>query len=107
MPEVINNELIIRVVDKGINALGENSAQLLWTLLEKDYGINKNEIPENLPVFLEALQRIFGLGYSFLDSILQTLLQQSTGENLKGCKSFAQCVAELRNKTPAEIQEKK
>jgi hypothetical protein len=106
MPEVINDDLIIRIVDKGINSLGENSAQLLWSLLEKDYGINKTKIPENLPVFLEALQKIFGLGYSFLDSILQTLLQQSTGENLKVYKSFAQCVAELRNKETAPIQEK-
>jgi hypothetical protein len=106
MPEVISDELIIQIVEKGINSLGDNSAQLLWSLLEKDYGINKTKIPQNLPGFLETLQKIFGLGYNFLDSILQTLLQQSIGENLKVYKSFAQCVAELRKKQTAPIQEK-
>ena len=103
MPETISDELIIRIVNKGINTLGENSAQLLWSLLEKEYGLSKNKIPENLPTFLEALRKTFGLGYSFLDSILQTLLQQATGENLKEYKSFAQCVTDLRNKATAPI----
>jgi hypothetical protein len=106
MPEVINDDLIIRIVNKGINTLGENSAQLLWSLVEKNYGLSKNKIPENLPAFLEALQNTFGLGYSFLDSILQTLLQQAIGENLKEYKNFAQCVTDLRNKTTAPIYEK-
>ncbi len=65
MAEVINDELIIRIVDKGINSLGDNSAQLLWSLLEKDYGLNKNKIPENLPAFLETLQKIFGQATAF------------------------------------------
>ena len=106
MPEIITDELILRIIDKGINTLGENSAQLLWSLLEKDYGLNKNKIPENLPAFSDALQKTFGLGYSFLDSILRTLLEQSTGENLKENKSFAQCVTDLRNKTTSPNYEK-
>jgi hypothetical protein len=104
MPEVISDELMIRIIDKGINTLGENSARLLWSLLENDYGLSKNEIVKNLPAFLEALQKTFGLGYSFLDSILLTLLKQSTGEPLEECKSFSQYVAERHNKTLLDIQ---
>jgi hypothetical protein len=104
MPEVISDDLMIRIIDKGINTLGENSSRLLWSLLQNDYGLSKDEITKNLPAFLEALQKTFGLGYNFLDAILLTLLKQSTSESLEGYKSFSQYVAEWRNKTPLDIQ---
>jgi hypothetical protein len=106
LPKTINDELIIEVVVKAINALGNNSAEMLWSILENDYGLVKNKIPENLPALMEALQKTFGLGYNFIDLLFQTLLQQLTGESLEN-KSFIQCVTELQKKADTESQKEK
>jgi hypothetical protein len=94
LSQTINNEIIIEVVVKAINALGKNSAQMLWSILESDYGLTKDKIPQNLPELMIALQKTFGLGYNFIDLLFQTLLQQSTGQSFEK-KNFIECVAEL------------
>ena len=96
--------MIILIVDKGINSLGNNSSQVLWSTLEKEYAIRKNQVPEKLPEFVETLQKVFGTSYHFLDLLFQTLLQQSTGTNLEGHGSFLQSVTELKNKATLETQ---
>jgi hypothetical protein len=103
LPETISDEIIIEVVAKAINSIGKNSSQMLWSILENDYGITKNKIPENLPALMDALQKIFGLGYNFIDLLFRTLLQQFTGESFEN-KSFIQCVIELQNNANSKSQ---
>jgi len=54
-----------------------------------------------IKAFEEALQKLFGLGYIFLESLFLKHLHNATGEDLQGCKTFADCVRSLRMKAEA------
>ena len=69
---------------------------MVFSMLEQDYGFNKENITKDLTAFLAVLQSIFGLGYSFLDSIFVSLLEKATGEKFEDGGDFAECVSYLR-----------
>jgi hypothetical protein len=94
----INNGLILSIIEKGLDSLGDNSKKAIWCCLENDYGFSRTSIPENLETFQSVLEKIFGLGYSFLDALFRKYLQDATGENLQGYESFVESVQALRFK---------
>ena len=91
-----NNATILEVIDKGLDALGKSPKQAIWILLEQDFNVNRNELPENIREFHEGLQKIFGLGYKFLDTLFCHYLQEATGENFPENMKFCDCVERLR-----------
>ena len=99
MSRNVTDEMVLDVIDKGLSALGESPKQAIWYYLEKDFKINSHQLPENLDAFEGALQKVFGLGYSFLESLFRQQLHETTGKDLQGYKSFADCVRSLRMKT--------
>jgi hypothetical protein len=98
MSKQITNELIFTVVQKGLDALGESPKRTLWFYLEQEYGFTRKNIPENLTSFQDVLQKFFGLGYTFLDTLFRQYLCQETNENLEGYSTFVECVNALRLK---------
>ena len=99
MSEIINDEMVLNIIDKGLSVLGESPKQAIWYYLEKDFKINCHQLLENLDAVEKAFQMIFGLGYSFLESLFRQQLHEITGEDLQGYTSFADCVRSLRMKT--------
>jgi hypothetical protein len=100
MSEPINNRLILSIIERGIDTLGEDPKKTLWLCLENDYNYTQENIPENLEAFQHVLQEIFGAGYSSLDNLFRLQLQETTSEDLRGYASFVECVKALRNKKP-------
>lgn len=98
MSRLITDEIILDIVDKGLAALGESPKQAMWYHLEKDFKFERQKVPENLEAFEGVLQKFFGLGYSFLESLFRQQLREATGEDLKGYKTFVDCVRGLRAK---------
>jgi hypothetical protein len=92
------DDIVIKAIDKGLSALGESPKQAVWYCLEKDFKLDRTKVPENLKAFEETLKKFFGLGYGFLDALFRVNLQQATGENFEGYKTFADCVQALRVK---------
>jgi len=99
MPKQITDEIILEVVDHGLRALGESPRKALWYCLEKDFGLCREKVPKNVDSFEEALKSYFGLGYSFLGSLLKNYLSEATGEPFPTNQSFAESVSYLRSKT--------
>jgi len=99
MSEIINDEIVCDIIDKGLSALGESPKQAIWYYLEKDFKINRYHLLENLDAIEKAFQMIFGLGYSFLEGLFRQQLHEITGEDLQGYESFADCIRSLRMKT--------
>ena len=97
MPKQINDEIILQAIDQGLSALGEDPRQALWFFIEKDSHISRQKVPENVEEFEQILNKVFGLGYKFLDSLFRNYLSAATGENLSGYPSFAACVRSLRS----------
>ncbi len=94
----ISEGIVLEVIEKGFDALGESPKQAIWFYLEREYNFDRKKVPHNLNDFEQALQKIFGMGYNFLDSLFRQYLKEVTGENLSGCTSFADCVKYLYTK---------
>lgn len=80
------------LIDKGLDALGQSPKSAIWVLLEKDFKLNRNELPGNAREFQEALQKIFGMGYNFLDRLFRHYLEEATGKKFQKSQSFCECV---------------
>ena len=87
-----DRKLILEVIDNGLDTLGKSPKQAIWILLEKDFTVTRKEISENLAMFTDALQKIFGLGYRFLDTLFCHYLQEATGRNFPKNQSFCECI---------------
>jgi len=102
MTNVVNDEIIREIIEKGLSSLGENPKEALWFHLEKSFGYDRRKVPESIEGFQQILQKLFGIGYNSLDVLFRKYLSEATGENLKGCSSFADCVADLLKKQRKE-----
>jgi len=100
MYQAFDDGLLLAIIEKGLDSLGETPKQALWFYLERDFAFSKKNIADNIDAFQEALQKFFGLGYSFLDTLFRRYLQEATGESLEGYSSFADCVNDLRLRKP-------
>jgi len=89
----ISEKIVLQVIERGFDALGESPKQATWFCLKEKFGFNRKKVPENIEDFQEALQKIFGLGYDFLDELFRQYLHEATGEKIHNCTSFAECVS--------------
>lgn len=98
LPDGYKDTLILNAIEKGLDVLGESPKQAIWVYLETQYDINRNELPINVKEFQNALQKIFGLGYNFLDGIFCKYLKEETEEDFLDCNSFVECVEQLQRR---------
>ena len=97
MTNNITDEIIMEVIDKGLSTLGENPKQATLFCIEKEFNISVQDMPKNIQQLQAALQKLFGLGYNFLDALFRKYLSEALGEDLSKCHSFAESVSILRN----------
>jgi len=107
MRQKISDALIISIIDDGVSILGKKPTDMIWSMLETDYGFNKANITNDLTAFVGVLRSIFGLGYSFLDTIFVNLLAKATAEKLEAVGDFVQCVSYLRQNESANVSTQK
>ena len=92
----LNNELLLNVFERGLNSLGESPKNAIWFILEEQFNIDRQENPINVQKISFALEKIFGLGYTFLDTILKQNLEELTGKTFQK-KNFLESVEFLKN----------
>ena len=102
----INNKIVLQVIERGLDSLGESPKQAIWFCLEEKFGFKRKEAPENIEEFQEALRNIFGWGYDFLDTLFRQYLNEATGEKFHNCASFAECVSLFQNNEATKLIEK-
>ena len=95
MSKRFHNGLILEIIERGLNSLGESPKKAIWIVLESKFNIDRNKIPINIRGITNALQDIFGLGYSFLDILFKQHLEDETGKTFEN-KNFFECVQSLR-----------
>ena len=77
------NRLLLEAVDEGLSMLGESSKQAIYFHLEKRFDIKKQEIPNKIEVFANAIEKIFGLGANFLEILIMKRLYERLGRSFK------------------------
>jgi len=74
--------ILLEVTDEGLSSIGESSKKALYLLLEKKFNIKKQEIPDKIADFEDALEEIFGLGAKFLEIIIMKRLYEKVGQTV-------------------------
>ena len=64
------NLALLEAVDEGFLALGESVRQAIYWHLENRFSIKRNEIPNRLKEFMEALKNMFGAGAEILLKVI-------------------------------------
>jgi len=64
------HQALLEAVDEGFLALGDSVRQAIYWHLENRFSIKRNEIPNRLKEFIEALKNIFGEGAEILLKII-------------------------------------
>jgi hypothetical protein len=74
------DKLLLEAVNKGLSSLGESSKQAIYFHLEKSFNVKKQEIPFKIEAFANGIEKIFGLGANFLETIIVKSLYGKIGE---------------------------
>ncbi len=76
MPKRDFERHLLEAVDESLSSLGESSKQAIYYHLEKSFNIEKQEIPNNVESFVCALEKIFGLGANFIETLIVARLSE-------------------------------
>lgn len=89
-------QLLLQAIDEGLSSLGESSKQAIYYHLEKSFTIKKEEIPNKIEPFEDALKRIFGIGADFIETLIMKRLTEKVEPSIKWQKpemlKLSECV---------------
>ncbi len=85
-------EIVMQAIDNGLDCLGQTPKKALLFHLEKEFKFNQEQICQNVAVFQHFLEKFFGSGYQFLDSLFCQYLAELTNEKFDGFVCFVDCV---------------
>lgn len=60
-------ELLLEAVDAALSPLGDSSKQAIYFYLEKNFTVKKQDIPNKIEEFTNAIEEIFGYGAKILE----------------------------------------
>jgi hypothetical protein len=72
-------ELLLEAVDEGLSSLGDSSKQVVYFYLEKTFKINRRDIPYKIEEFVDAIEKLFGLGAKVLEALIMKRLYEKVG----------------------------
>jgi hypothetical protein len=80
----IFERLLLVAVDEGLSSLGESSKQAIYSHLDKQFNIKKQEIPNRIEAFTGAIENIFGPGANLLEIVIMKHLHQKVRKDVSG-----------------------
>jgi len=66
--------ILLEAIEEGLADLGENVKTAVFSILEENFNIKKNEIPQKIMDFQLALEQVFGLGAKNLEILFMKSL---------------------------------
>lgn len=83
MAEKAFDEILLKSVDDALVSLGESARQAIYFHLEKQFKVEKREIPRQLDNFEKGLEKIFGPGAKFIEILIMKKLHEKVGQALE------------------------
>jgi hypothetical protein len=80
------DQLLLEAIDEGLSELGEAGKISIYIYLESCFNIRKQEMPNRLIDFSNALERIFGVGARHLEISIMKNLRAKLEATFKGPK---------------------
>ena len=75
--------LLLEAVDEALSSLGDSVRQAIYFHLERKFNIKKQEIPNKIEEFADAIEEIFGLGAKLLEIRIMKSLYEKDGHMFK------------------------
>lgn len=75
------NRLLREVVDEVFSMLGEPAKQVIYKHLEKKFKISREEIPNKIWMFSDAVEKIFGTGSRLIEINIMRRLYEKIDDN--------------------------
>jgi hypothetical protein len=73
-PENEFGNLVIKTIDECLSSFNKIDKKAIYSVLEKDYEIKKEEIPYKIESFADALEQILGIGAKLVEiGIIESL----------------------------------
>jgi hypothetical protein len=73
------NKILLIAVEETLSSLGDSPKQAIFFHLETCFKVNKENIPESLTEFANALEGIFGSGATYLEKLIIKSLYEKMG----------------------------
>jgi hypothetical protein len=73
------DKLLLEAVDEGLSSLGESSRQAIYYHLNRSFNIRKEEIPNRIIAFTQAIESIFGVGAHLVEILVMRRLREKVG----------------------------
>ena len=70
------NDILLESIDKAFLTLGENSKSAIYFHLENKFAISRQDIPDRIHDFSDALEQIFGLAARQLEILIMKCLNE-------------------------------
>ena len=80
MPKKSFERLLLKAIDEGLFSLGDSPKRVVYFYIEKKFNIKKRDIPYKVEEFVDALEKIFGLGAKFLEILIIRRLYEKVGQ---------------------------
>ena len=94
-------QLLLQALDSGLASLGEEVRQVIYFHVEKTCGLKREQIPDNMDQFHNALVAILGEGSHVVERLIARHVGQSMGLPPDKCETMPllDCVTQLKRKT--------
>jgi len=99
-------KLVLEAIDEGLSSLGESSKQAIYFHLERTFDIRREEIPDRMSAFSQAIENIFGAGAGCLEILIMQRLYEKVGGVLRWDKSKGFSFVEYVTIAKRSFQEK-
>ncbi len=76
-------KLLLEAVDEGLSSLGDSAKLAIYVYLEKNFKIKKQQIPNKINEFTNAIEKIFGNGARHLEIQIMKCLYEKVGHDFK------------------------
>lgn len=73
--------IVLEAIDEALSVLGEKGKNAVYYFFEREYLLEKEDIPKNLTKFDDCLRLVFGVGANVLEKhIISTLMKKASVE---------------------------
>jgi len=75
------DRIVLDVIDEALSILGNKGKESVYYFMEREYLLEKEDIPSNLRKFHDCLRLVFGVGANVLEKhIISTLMKKASVE---------------------------
>lgn len=76
-------KLLLEAVDEGLSSLGDSQKQAVYFCLEETFAVKKQDIPNKIEEFVNAIEKIFGNGAKILEIQIMRHLYERVGPDFE------------------------